>query len=57
MAKTDSPPMYSCMASTSDLRRVQEPHDERVAVTDTQHRLRRALAKLVAAVRAKPSTR
>jgi len=52
MAKTDNPPMYSCMASTSDLRRVQEPHDERVAVTDTQHRLRRALAKLVAAVRA-----
>jgi len=52
MAKTDNPPMYSCMASTNDLRRVHEPHDERVVITDTPHRLRRALAKLVAAVRA-----
>jgi hypothetical protein len=47
--KTESTPMYPCMMARSDLRRVQQPHDERVVVT--RSRLRRALAKLTGAAR------
>jgi hypothetical protein len=49
MPTNDPPPMYPCMMSKSDLRRVQEPQDERVVIA---HRpLRRLLAKLTGAVR------
>ena len=51
MAKPDTPPTYSCLAPRSDLRRVHEPHDERVAAGKGSQPLRRALAKVAAAVR------
>ena len=41
--------MYPCMMPKSDLRRVQQPHDERVAIT--RRPLRRMLTKLTGAVR------
>ena len=40
--------MYACMMPKSDLRRVQQPHDERVVIT--RRPLRRMLAKLTGAV-------
>jgi hypothetical protein len=40
--------IYPCMMPRDSLRRVHEPNDERVP---TRGRLRRALAKLVAAIR------
>jgi hypothetical protein len=49
MPKTEPPPMYACMMPKSDLRRVQQPHDERVVIT--RRPLRRMLAKLTGAVR------
>ena len=49
MPKTEPPPMYACMMPRSDLRRVQQPHDERLVTT--RRPLRRALAKLTGAVR------
>ena len=47
--KIDPPPMYACMMPKSDLRRVQQPHDERVVIT--RRPLRRMLAKLADTVR------
>ena len=47
--KIDPPPMYACMMPKSDLRRVQQPHDERVVIT--RRPLRRMLAKLAGTVR------
>ena len=49
MPKTESPQTYPCMMPRSDLRRVHEPHDERVVIT--RSRLRRAFAKLTGATR------
>jgi hypothetical protein len=49
MPKHDPPPMYACMMSKSDLRRVQQPHDERVVIA--RRPLRSMLAKLAGAVR------
>jgi hypothetical protein len=49
MPKTEPAPMYACMMPKSDLRFVQQPHDERVVIT--RHPLRRTLAKLTRAVR------
>jgi hypothetical protein len=48
MPKTEPPPMYPCMMPRTDLRRVQQPHDERVVIT--RRPLRRVLAKLTGAV-------
>ena len=49
MPKTEPSPMYACMMPKSNLRRVQQPHDERVVIT--RHPLQRVLAKLTGAVR------
>jgi hypothetical protein len=49
MPKTDPPPMYACMMPKSDLRRVQQPHDERVAIAPRP--LRKMLGKLTGAIR------
>ena len=49
MAKTEPSPMYACMMPKSDLRRVEQPHDERVVIT--RRPLRRMLAKLTGSVR------
>jgi hypothetical protein len=48
--RNDATPTYACMTPTSDLRRVHEPHDERIA-SKRSHRVRSALAKVVAAIR------
>jgi len=51
MPKTDDPAStYPCMMPRENLRFVHQPHDERVVIT--RSRLRRALTKLAAAVRA-----
>ena len=49
MPKTEPPPMYACMMPKSDLRLVQQPHDERMVIN--RRPLRRVLAKLTGAVR------
>ena len=49
MPKTEPPPMFACMTPRSDLRRVHQPHDERVVTA--RRPLRRVLAKLTGAVR------
>jgi len=49
MPKTEPPAMYACMMPRSDLRRVQQPQDERVVTA--RRPLRRMLAKLTGSVR------
>jgi hypothetical protein len=51
MAKPDYvPSTYPCLMQKDHLRRVQHPHDERVVIG--RSRVRRAVAKLAAAIRA-----